>query len=544
LPFRCALDLKQTFLQSGRSDPKATWAELPPEVLGSVYRLLDGPSLASAGSVCRSWRHEADSESLWESLAISEGLSTDRAERRPQEAEDAETKGRSSKGRYARWLMLQRRWKEGRHATSAVRVHSHNVECIELVDGSPAGPLMLTASWDGSLCVVRRSDWRVLLHAAGHSGWVTCMAVQLGGGGGAGLTVVTGGTDGQLLVWELGSASWREPPRRLPHEAAAVTCTAFAGGLRPRDRHRQGIVVSGADDCLARVWDTASGTCLAALAGHSAVVWGLCALGGPRMRVATSSRDGTARLWDLAGSDGRTWRPRDGQPLRGIAAAEVCRKHSAAVLSMDATVVAAEDPRFFATGGADGLCALWDSATGECRTTFTGHSHGVHCVKLASFRNLLPEEERYAAGDPSMPPAHLASGSQDCTVRIWCTRSGQCLAELRDHQNPVVAISCCGSVIVSLAPGDGALAYYCEGSQAQGRTSSSGGRLMARTRAARLRQQVTEARAATESGFRNILSLMEGAALSFQAAVRTNSTCLVLGSRTGDVLVLDYGASL
>ena len=151
-------------------------------------------------------------------------------------------------------------------------------------------------------------------------------------------------------------------------------------------------------------------------------------------------------------------------------------------------------------------------------------------------------------------PAHLVSGSQDCTARVWCLSTSACLAVFRDHTRPVAALSCCGAVLVSMAPGEGALGYYCEGgarpttsSTASSGGSSGIGRAGARGGVAgRLRSRVAKARdeaGSSSSGFRNVLSMIDSQGQGFQAAVAAHPECLVVGCRTGEVVILDYSAA-
>ncbi len=60
-----------------------------------------------------------------------------------------------------------------------------------------------------------------------------------------------------------------------------------------------GLVLTGSQDHTARVWDAASGRCLAVCAGHTAAVWSAVLMNGI---AVTGSLDGSLRLYDLAGA--------------------------------------------------------------------------------------------------------------------------------------------------------------------------------------------------------------------------------------------------
>jgi hypothetical protein len=142
---------------------------------------------------------------------------------------------------------------------------------------------------------------------------------------------------------------------------------------------------------------------------------------------------------------------------------------------------------------------------------------------------------------------------------VWDVSNGRCLAVLSDHQSPVVALQTMGNVLVSLAPGEGVLVHVYERAQdgskheteetlsrvgssgAAHRRAGANGRV--RSLVAELHNNIAGSRTSNEeSCFRNTLSMLEGAAgLTFQAAATLDVACLVLGSATGDVLLLDYG---
>ena len=57
--------------------------------------------------------------------------------------------------------------------------------------------------------------------------------------------------------------------------------------------------VSGGDDATVRVWDLATGSERAVLAGHTRPVWSV-AITPDGARAASGGGDGTVRVWDLA----------------------------------------------------------------------------------------------------------------------------------------------------------------------------------------------------------------------------------------------------
>ena len=82
-----------------------------------------------------------------------------------------------------------------------------------------------------------------------------------------------------------------------------------------------------------------------------------------------------------------------------------------------------DDDDVLASGSRDHTVKLWHTRTGQCLRTLTGHTRAV--VALALMDNRW----------------RLASGSADTSVRVWSTRSGQCMRVLRGHTNMVVALA-------------------------------------------------------------------------------------------------------
>ena len=175
-----------------------------------------------------------------------------------------------------------------------------------------------------------------------------------------------------------------------------------------------GLIVSGGDDGLVRVWETASGKLLHTLSGHEGSVLAV-AFHPDGGEIASASTDRSVKIWE----------PRGGRLVRSLAG------HSGRVNS----IAYSPNGRWLATGGEgqvpidedspglDGELKIWEAATGELRHSLWGHSGAINTVIFS------PDSNR------------LASGSEDQTVKLWAAEFGQEVLTLRGHNNAVHGVS-------------------------------------------------------------------------------------------------------
>jgi WD40 repeat protein/GTPase SAR1 family protein len=230
----------------------------------------------------------------------------------------------------------------------------------------------------------------------GHGDNVQCVAVTADGG-----RIVSGSVDKTVRVWD----------------AATGECVAVLGGHRdrvsgvavtPDGRH----AVSGANDRTVRVWEMESGECVAVLNGHTHAVREVRVTPDSRHAVSGAS-DNTVRVWD--------WKSRE--------CAAVLKGHLKAVWALAVT----PDGERIISGSSDTTVRVWERASGQCVAVLKGHTNGVLGVAVT------PDGSR------------IISCSSDKTIKVWEAQSGRCVATLEGHNWAVweVAVTPDGERLVS-----------------------------------------------------------------------------------------------
>ncbi|GIL56284.1 hypothetical protein Vafri_11626 [Volvox africanus] len=204
-------------------------------------------------------------------------------------------------------------------------------------------------------------------------------------------------------------------------------------------------LASGSGDATVRLWEAASGECIATLEGHisdvQAVAWSPS--GGA---LASGGNDGNVKLWDMATGDcvATLMLSQPGEEVRSVAWScdgralasgsnmgevrvwDAASGECVLVLEghVDAVLSVAWSPRggILASGGEDETVRLWHPASGQCTATMLGHAG---CVRKVAWN---PDGRT------------LASGSDDATIRLWDTSSGDCTSTLEGHSWPVTCV--------------------------------------------------------------------------------------------------------
>lgn len=147
-------------------------------------------------------------------------------------------------------------------------------------------------------------------------------------------------------------------------------------------------MVSASDDGAIKVWDLATGRCVATLEGHRKSI-GSVAFSLDGHRLASASDDRTVRVWDLAATS-------------CIATLE---GHIDSVTS----IAYSPDGQQLASASDDGEVRVWDLSTAYCIAKLKGHTNSVSSVAYS------PDGQQ------------LASASADRTIRIWYMATWNCV---------------------------------------------------------------------------------------------------------------------
>jgi RNA polymerase sigma factor (sigma-70 family) len=172
-----------------------------------------------------------------------------------------------------------------------------------------------------------------------------------------GSTLVTGGQDGTIRIWDIDSQRERTVLRghRLGIKSVALS----------KDSH---LLVSGGIDGAVKLWDLPTGSERMALAGHRASVHAL-AFSPDGDLVASACQDGNIKLWETATGN-----------ARGVLVG-----HTDIVNSLHFS----NSGQRLATASADGTARIWNVSSGKELATFAGDGKSLNLVSFTRDGTLL-----------------------------------------------------------------------------------------------------------------------------------------------------------
>jgi WD40 repeat protein len=218
-----------------------------------------------------------------------------------------------------------------------------------------------------------------------------------------------------LLALEAVDATWDADRTVLPEAEEALHRALRRSRLVRTLPGSDGLAVSGdgkrfattSKDGTASVWDLASGRKLLTLRGHSGAVNGI-AISRDGRRLATTGADGTIRIWD-------------GSTARQI---HSMRGHRGAVW----LPAFSPNGRWLVTTGEDYTTRIWDVAAGRQK----------HQLEGSVGEAFLP---RFLAPVFSPDGSRVASPRWDGSARIWDPSTGKTVVDLSGHTWEIVALA-------------------------------------------------------------------------------------------------------
>lgn len=269
---------------------------------------------------------------------------------------------------------------------------------------SPDGKTLAVAGFDKLVYLydVKMGQLRETLE--GHTGRVTCVAWSPDGA-----RLVTGSDDGSFRIWDPATA-----------ESVASRHGVHSRGMRGTGTTSVGFFPDGKSiystgyDPIVRIWETETLKEIRRLQGHRDCV--VASLSPDGKILATASQDRTARFWD----------PATGNQL-GMLALEPAMGYAPSP-HLGYPCFTPDGLRFFA-GGGDGRVRSWNAVTREPELAWKAHGGFVGCVDVSSDGGLVATGGMHPLGAINAPDA-----SWDNAIRLWDSRTGDLLLELRGHK--------------------------------------------------------------------------------------------------------------
>ncbi|KAF2744081.1 F-box/WD repeat-containing protein pof1 [Sporormia fimetaria CBS 119925] len=261
--------------------------------------------------------------------------------------------------------------------------------------------------------------------------------------------MASGSGDKTVRIWDCDTGT---PVHTLKGHSKWVLAVAYSpdGAL----------LASGGYDNEVRIWDPNTGKGINnALKGHTGFITSLAwepyhLQEEGRPRVASSSKDGTVRVWDAVG--GKT-----DFALTGHKASCTCVKWGGT--------------GYIYTSSHDKTIKVWNAATQSLVHTLSGHAHWINHLALStdfvlrtSYHDhtrkvLATHEEKLAKAKARFEKAatvageiveRLASASEDCTIFLWTPlTSSKAVTRMTGHQKQInqVCFSPDGTLLASAA---------------------------------------------------------------------------------------------
>lgn len=258
---------------------------------------------------------------------------------------------------------------------------------VEWLIWHPKGHALLAGSSDTMAWMWWAPSGKLMQIFAGHAQGVTCGCWLQ-----EGKLICTGSDDKSIIIWNPRAGTPQQHARNL-HEGGITCICAHPDPSVP-------IVVTGAEDGLAKVVHIENGNVLAVLSGHTDSVETVAfntPVDGGLLLLATCSMDGRVHVWD-----GKSFTMR-----------HVMNEHfeKGGVIKFKWLPPASKSP-WLCTCSADGTLRLFDALSGKHVRVFRGHKDTVFDVDLSII------------GDPGNQKLCVVSCSDDKTLRVFVSPLG------------------------------------------------------------------------------------------------------------------------
>lgn len=283
-----------------------------------------------------------------------------------------------------------------KHALLQWQAHAKGVRSLAF---SADGRLLATGSRDNTTKLWAWETRECLHTLREHSRGIRSVAFSADG-----QQLATGSSDGTIRLWDVALG---ECLQVFKGHRGWVWSVVFSSDAQ--------FLISGSEDQSLKIWDVKQGRCLRTLQGHTGWVRSI-ALSPDNHTLASGSEDQTVRLWDM--NTGQALKTFQGF-ARGVR-----------------SVAFSPDGQILASGGEDRIARIWEVETGECLIKLSKHSGRIWSVAFAP-QPVHPEGHP----SPAQTSLILASGSEDCTTRLWDLNTGQCFRTIEGHKDGVLSVA-------------------------------------------------------------------------------------------------------
>lgn len=220
---------------------------------------------------------------------------------------------------------------------------------------------------------------------AGHSGPIWTVAISADG-----QTLVSGGADSNVKVWDL-------PSGKLRHTLSGHDDTVWSVAISADGK----TLASGSSDKTIKVWSVPSGKLLRTLSGHNDTVWSVAISANGKI-LASGGEDKIVKVWSVP----------TGKLVSTLSGYQDTVR----------AVAISPNGQVLASGSSDKTIKVWNLRTGALAYSLSGHRERVTSVAMS------PKDQT------------LVSGSRDKTVKVWNLQTGELLRTLPEQQ-PVNAVA-------------------------------------------------------------------------------------------------------